>query len=446
MALENNVALGIERLTPSVQKEYEDIERAVFDPAVTAGVAAESVTGAHEDDAVSANAGVSKRFATGTTLAVDATYDDLEQNRLRERTGSIDVQLTQALLRGRGRAVNLARVRQAVLDTELSHYEFRAVAENLVAAVETAYWDCVLAREKIDIFVKSLEVAEQQISEVREQINVGKVAELDLAAAEAEVAEKREQLIAARGDLAKRLLIFRQLINSGGNMWTRELTLTGQPRQPAVTLDDVDAHVTLGLRCRPDLAQARLLVKRGQLEVVRTRNGMLPQLDFFVRLGGTHYARSFAPLDEDEDWVASVGLTLQFPLGLREEKARHRIAALSLQQADLAVENMRQLVQYDVRSAYVDVGVAQEQIAATAATRKLREDTLTAEREKFRVGTSTTLLVAQAWRDLIESEINEVEAVISLRRTLITLYRVEGTLLERRGIVLAGAPDIDSGL
>ncbi len=443
MALENNVALRIERLQPAVRKEYEQVERAVFDPRLTASAAAENLAGAGDGHALEAQAGVSRYFATGTTAAVVAGAGDYAANGDDERAASLDVRVTQALLRGRGRDVNLARLHQAAIDTRISRHELRGVAEALMASVELAYWECVLAREKIEIYHRSLIVAEQQIGEVREQINVGKLAELELAASEAEVAEKREQLIAARGELAKRLLLFRRLANPTGGQWTRELHFLDRPEQPDVGLDDVESHVRLGIRNRADLRQARLEVDRGELEVVRTRNGLLPRLDLFVRLGGTRYAESFGNRGDDREWEAAAGLTLDFPLGRREEKARHRVAELTLRQMEMALANMEQIIQYDVRAAYVEVGIAQEQILATAATRKLRQDTLTAEQEKFRVGASTTLLVAQAWRDLIASQINEVEAVISLRKANIGLYRLEGTLLERRGIVMADATDLD---
>jgi len=153
-----------------------------------------------EDQGFDAEAAVTKTYATGTTVQVGAGYEDLSEGNARERATSLDIEVSQALLQGRGRAVNLARVHQAEIGTQISRYELRGVAEALVASVERAYWGCVLAREKIDIYTKSLEVAQQQIAEVQEQINVGKVAELELAAAAAEVAEKREQLISARGD------------------------------------------------------------------------------------------------------------------------------------------------------------------------------------------------------------------------------------------------------
>jgi outer membrane protein TolC len=55
------------------------------------------------------------------------------------------------------------------------------------------------------------------------------------------------------------------------------------------------------------------------------------------------------------------------------------------------------------------------------------------------VGDSTCLLVAQAQRDLLESQIDEVDAVIAYRLALIQLYLAEGTLLGRRGFTVVAA-------
>jgi len=84
------------------------------------------------------------------------------------------------------------------------------------------------------------------------------------------------------------------------------------------------------------------------------------------------------------------------------------------------------------------VNRAREQVAATAATRKLQQETLRAETEKFSVGKSTTFLVAQAQRDLVVSQIAEIEAVVNLLKGLVELYRLEGSLLERRGVDAPG--------
>jgi outer membrane protein TolC len=54
------------------------------------------------------------------------------------------------------------------------------------------------------------------------------------------------------------------------------------------------------------------------------------------------------------------------------------------------------------------------------------------------VGRSTALLVAQAQRDVLSSQVGEVDAVVRHLQALVEFYRLEGTLLERRGIALGG--------
>ncbi len=73
------------------------------------------------------------------------------------------------------------------------------------------------------------------------------------------------------------------------------------------------------------------------------------------------------------------------------------------------------------------------------STRLWRGETLKAEKERFDVGVSTSLLMAQAQRDLLISSIEEAAAVINSQKALIKLYLAEGSLLERRGIEVSSS-------
>ena len=100
------------------------------------------------------------------------------------------------------------------------------------------------------------------------------------------------------------------------------------------------------------------------------------------------------------------------------------------------MSNLSQIVDMDVRLAVNEVERTRQQIAASTVTRTYQEQTAQAEVERFKVGASTSLLVAQAQRDLLASQIVEVESVVNYRIALVRLYVAEGSLLERRGIVL----------
>jgi len=452
MAFEGNPALAVERLTPDIRRTYEATEQAVFDPVLAGSLSrsrgrAELSATPHDaiTDQTNGAFAVREFLPTGTTveLGAAAQYSGAPAGGgdAQFATGP-QLTVTQALLQGAGRDVNLIRLQQARLSTFASEHELAGFAEALAAEVETTYWELTLAARRIEIFTESLKIAEQQLQETRERIQVGKLAETEQAAAEAEVAGWREQLIRARGDLAKtRLQLLHLLSPSGPDMWSRQPVLKDRATVPGITLGAVETHVALALTNRHDLEEARLRLKSGELDIVSTRNGLLPKLDLFIQLGKTGYAGSFFRSAENigrEDYNLMAGLTFQWPLGNRDAQASHRRATLNQEQMQLALTNLERLVELDVRSAYVDIERAREVVTASAATSRLRQETLRAETEKFRVGRSTTLLVAGAQRDLASSQITEEEARVGLLEAFTSLYRLEGTLLSQRGIAVPG--------
>jgi outer membrane protein len=456
LALEHNRALKVEKFNPAIRRTGEDEERADFDPILTGGYSrdrekSEITSRPNRENLtneIDASLGISEYLPTGADLGIEVSTeqswsnlytDDLHESR-------VGLSITQALLRGAGVNYNLASLRQARLDTRSSQFELRGFAETLVAQVEETYWNYALTQRQIKIFLESLKLAEQQKRETEEMIRIGALAESELTAAEAEIALRREGLINARSTLEKtRLQLLRLLNPPDANLWQRDIVLLHEPRIPDVTLDDVESHVDVALRMRPDLNQARLQVQRGDLEIVKTKNGLLPKMDFFINLGKTGYAGSFNDSVNDMDgdsYDTLVGVSLEFPLVNREARAGYRKSLLSREQSEEAVKNLAQLIQVDVRSAYIEVTRAKEQISATAATRALQEEKARIEAEKFRVGKSTTLLVAQAQRDLLSSKITEIETITNYLKDLIELYRLEGSLIERRGIMAPGRESV----
>ncbi len=450
LALESNRSLAVERLNPPIRGTLEDQERVVFDPVVSASASAErqkaesASRSLSTTDSYSAEASADAFLPTGTSVELTASTQVLDSSLYSDDLAAsrVGLSVTQALLRGAGVRVNLASLRQARLDTLASEYELRGFAEALLAEVETAYWDCALAGRQIEIFTNSMHLAQQQLEETQERIKVGTLAETELAAAQAEVSLRRENLINARSRLETARLQLLQLLNAAdGDLWDRQIVLLNQPTVPEVRLEGVESHVQVALRMRPELNQARLAVQRGDLELVKTKNGLLPRMDLFVTLGKTGYADSFGRSVGDPDehgYDVLAGVAFEYPPINRDARARHSRALLSREQSAKAVDNLAQLVELDVRTAFIEVNRAREQIAATAVTRKYQAEALRAEVEKFRVGKSTSLLVAQAQRDLLASQITEIQVTVNYLKALVQLHRLEGSLLERRGIAAPG--------
>jgi outer membrane protein TolC len=168
--------------------------------------------------------------------------------------------------------VNLVSVRQAELDTVASLYELRGFSEALLADTEIAYWNYVLARLEIEIFERSLAVARQQRDEVELRIEVGILAEVEAAAARAEVASQEQALINARSLLEENRLRLLRLISTGphGQLDLR-INATSEPLIEAKPITDLADRLQLAERSRPDLNEARLRLSRNRLETIVTR-------------------------------------------------------------------------------------------------------------------------------------------------------------------------------
>jgi outer membrane protein TolC len=452
LVLQHNRDLQVRRLNPIITGTFEQLERGVFDPEVFAELvvarerASETArsTGTQFDvdgrDSA-AIAGIRTLLPTGTSLEASVEQSRSISNRSPEQqVARLGLTVTQSLLQGFGPAVNLADVRQARLGTVASRYQLRAFTEVLLAEAETAYWNFVLAKEQIAIFESSLGVARQQRDETELRIEVGLLPEVEAAAARAEVARNEQALIDARSLLeARRLRLLRLLNPDRDDAFDARLAATSDPRTALVpiSVQDRAERLLLAEKMRPELNEARLLLQQQRLETVITRNGLLPRLDFFVSLGKTGFADTFSDSFRELDgktFDLQAGLRLSKALGNNAAEARDLAARTSRQQAQEAVANLSQLVHLDIRLAINELERAGQQIAASATTRSLQEETLVAERERFEVGASTNLLVTQAQRDLLASQIDEVEAIVNYRIALVNLFLAEGSLLERRGI------------
>ncbi len=455
MALEGNRSLVVQRYAPTLSKFAADASLAPFDPTLTSTISGSrsglTIAPAVPDfNSITAQAGLQQFFVTGTTVGANLTgsYQGTQlYGDRRDAVGSLraGLSVTQSLLQGASVEANLVSVRQAQLDVLTSQYELRGVAEQLASDTEQAYIDLELNYRELEIAENALHVAQSQLEETNALIHSGRNASSDRAAALSTVAQRQEGLINARAALEQSRLRFIRLISprgpGGETAWDAQLHLT-QPAMPVGLLEDADAHVRVALVYRSDLNQSRLQVERGNLDVVRTRNGLLPRLDLFATLGRTWYSHypTAGGFSDPASYDVSAGLNFAYPLFNRAARAAHNSALATRDQSADAIANLTELIQFDVRSSYQEAVRSQQQIAATAATLAANDAALQVEQEKYRVGKSTSLLVSLAQQALLDSKNAQAVAIANYLKGLVDLYRIEGSLLERRGVVSLDYP------
>lgn len=450
MSLKNNHELKIQQQQPTITASFEQIERGQFDTelfveanyfeqeTIETSRSTENQFNVFDKNS-SESIGIRQYLPTGTELEAAVEHQRSTSNRTPEQQEArLGLSLTQSLLQGFGPQVNLATVRQAELETLVSLNELKAFTEALLAEAEIAYWEYVLAEKEIDIFIKSLEVARQQLQEIQVRIDVGILPEIEAAAAKVEESLRIQAMIEARSKLEeKRLRLLRLLNPTVSKRFDNQIVVTSSPEIDLQPITDTADRIVLANQLRSDLSEARIRLKQNRLETVITKNGLLPRLELFITLGKTGFADSFSDSFkelEGDTYDFEVGFQLSHYLNNRVAKARDIATLSEREQAIEAVKNLEQLVELDVLLAINEVERIRQQIDASQVTRTFQEKTMVAEKERFDVGASTSLDVALAQRDLLRSQITEIETIVNYRIALVKLYLAEGSLLERRGI------------
>ncbi len=465
-ALKNNHNIVSESLQPAITQTQEAVARAAFDPSLKAKVqkkfqdqdytSSNSLLTESEDlgeNTTEVEIGLQEYLPTGTQLELGyelvydyekAKYSALNNSTYQnttEQTHTFEFTVTQRLLRGFGLDTNLARLRQARINTDISYWQFYGYVENFVAQVETDAWDYIYAIESARILQSSLKLAETDYEDTLKMIARGKQAVSAKYAPLSRIAQTREQLVEAMNSVNQARLNLLQLISpSEPDYWTQDIDITFDLIPDNDSIGICGEHIALALDHRPDIRQAMLQIKTDELEVVYTKNGLLPELDFFASAGWSTYSQTVtnyqAQNSNNTGKQYAVGLSLDYNFGSRQERAEYQRAQLTHAQAKQALQNQKTLVIKDVTTAYANLRGTLGNIKNYSLTRIAMNNNYEAEKKLLRGGKTTTYQVAQALDDLVESQLSELEAVIEFRKALIQMFLSDSSILQRRGIYL----------
>ena len=346
------------------------------------------------------------------------------------------ISLSQPLLRDR--KMDLARQQKIVSKRNLESSELR-VRESVVqttAAVKQAYWTLKATLANVIVQQRSLELAQELVRQNRTRVDVGQTPPLDLLQTEAEVAQRRENLIRAKtaaGDAEDRL---RRLIMDPADaaFWAVHLEPTDEPAIMSV-VPDVDAVAAASFDGRYDLARARKDLQNIVTSVEFLNDQKLPdvRLESSYRgdgLGGTRFLRTgefpgsiigtarrsygsvLGQMFDSSYPTWSVGVRVSYSLGRSFEEAALARAQVERRQAARHIESLQLEIAETLRQAVRQVQSTAERIEAARAGATVARQRLDVEQRRYEVGLSTSFLVTQAQRDLLQAEVNLLQATL----------------------------------
>ncbi len=294
------------------------------------------------------------------------------------------VSLTQSLLDYSA----IERKRGATSNENAAQHSLKNARELVVLAVANTYLKALAGASRVDTAVAEAQTAQALYDKASDQQNAGVSPAIDTLRAHVELQSRQQQLIVARNDYAIEKLTLARVIGLPSG---QEFALTTEaPYEPLATAG-VEEDLRRAYLSRPDyLAAAEQL--RGAEEFRRAAAAEnYPSLS----MAGDYGAAGIRP--GSSHGVFQVGATLSIPVF-----AGGRIhgdvleAEAALRQSRQQLENLRGQIDYEVRTALLDLNAAADQVEVARSSVDLANQTLEQARDRFTAGVTDNLEVVQA--------------------------------------------------
>jgi outer membrane protein TolC len=414
------------------------------------------------------SAGFFQLLPTGTEVGVDLTINRQSSNSSFSRLNpswndSLRYSFTQHLLRDFGRTVNTRQIRVAQNNQKISEVQFERQLIDIVTQAQRTYWDLVFTAEDIKVKQRSMDLAQKTLSDNEIQVQIGTLAPIDVVQAKSEVANRRVQLVTATYTEAQTQDQVKKLITAQGDPGSvlARLAPTQGVRKPEPSdVLPVEEAIKVALENRPEIRQLQLDLENRDIDVVYTKNQLLPVVDFIASytqsgIAGTEAATSgifganappinpsligglgtsLGQLFNYNYGGYSVGFSVQIPLRNRAAQADNARATIEKQLAENRITAQAQQIALEVRNAITQIEMQKARIEAAQTARELAEQRLAAEQKKFDLGASTIRFVLEEQRNVAQTQTDELQSLVNYTKSLIDLDRAIGMTLKKNNI------------
>jgi len=346
----------------------------------------------------------------------------------------------------------------ARVNTDISLTDFESQVRNLVNEVERGYWDLYLAYRNLHALTEGRARSLDTWRKVRSELEGGISGAQNEAQARHQYFEFKGQVENAQSAVftAEAGLRFVLGLASTDGRLIRPLD---EPTTAEVHFDWQDVHCEAFVRS-VELRRQKWQIKRRELELIASKNYILPRLDAIGRYryrgmgdhlidpsrpGGGQYDNAYQTMTggDFQEWL--LGLELSLPLGFRKEKAGIRHAQLSLareravyEDMELAVSNQLSEAKRDLEKNYTLAQTNFNKRLAALAELRAWQAIEAAGRSTSRDKEIDRLLDAQ--RRMALAEIDYYRTLVDYSKAIAQVHFRKGSLLEYSGVCLAEGP------
>ena len=448
LALENNLDLKAQLISPAIAAERVSEEEARFEAAFfsnltyaktdTPVASILDITGSNVDYSLT-NLGVQVPLRTGGTV----TFDLADSRAKTDSAFSIfnpsygsdaSVSISQPLLRNAGTRANTHAIRVAGYERQITDARTKLEVIRVIAAVDRVYWRLYAARRELEVRKQQYDLAKAQLEQAKRFVRTGERPPVEIVRAEAGVAQRLEAIITAENNLRDRERELKRVLNKGGlEMQTPTILIPATLPDP-VHYELPKPHlVGKALENRTEMLELELQIAEDISTIDYMHNQALPivTMDYTYNVNGLGATRSdsydllFDKRFEDH----SFGLELLVPLGNEAAKSRLRQAFYQRRQRLATRDSRKAVIEYEVLNAIDQLEANWQRILAGRQRTILDGRLYEAEKRQFEQGLRTSTEVLDAQTKFADAQSAEIAALAEYQIALVDLAYATGTLL-----------------
>lgn len=318
-------------------------------------------------------------------------------------------------------------IRRADLLRASTSSSAKAVDQQIVLRVVRAYQSVLYAQREIEVAEHEQKTAAALLTSVDERVKAGLAVESDRMSAQVNVAARKEELIAAQGDLELGWEDLRESI-SDTNLKPSQLKPLEFHAFPEGSLED---EFVSAAKMRPDLAAIKQAQSAQTAAVGAAKSEFGPRVSAYGNWEEDH--SSFAG-SGGNNWVAGVQISIDIlPVGKRAQLSRE-IAAKRRIDAQLALS--QQHVRTEVSRAHIQRKTAQLSLETAQAAMAQASESLRIQKNRYNAGLATITDLLRAEDAERQSQTSYWHAVYGNTLSYADLLYTTGTLTPETAEVL----------
>lgn len=369
-----------------------------------------------------ASASMGQNFSFGRGLTANNTYANTN-------TGNTSFSLGAELPLWDGGQME-HQVKLQRLNVEAAMADLRQARENIRLQVLGAYLDVLYQKELTEINRRQLLLSENQAGRIQKIVENGKMAESDLAEAQANVANDKLNLTQQENAQQLSLLELSQLLELSSVEGFDIAAPDGQPTlQPEASPEDI---YNQALVAWPQVEAERLRLKGAERNVQLTRSAYYPNVSLNGGLGTNYYYTSSGHSTDSfskqlkNNFSQYVGVSLNIPLFQRlQTRNQVRQARLQVQNQKMQLEHVEKRLYKEIQQAYYNAVAAARQYQSSETALRSAQASYKLIEKKYENGKANATEYAEAKTRLMraESNLSSAKYTALLRNKILNYYR-----------------------